>query len=362
MATMRKVNVDLGAAGYEIRVGSGLLERAGLWMKQAGYGGRTVIITDTNVRRLHAQLLEQGLKQAGFDVKVLTVTPGESQKTLASAGRLYGQLAKAYTERTTPVFALGGGVVGDLAGFVAATYLRGLPLVQVPTTLLAQVDSSVGGKTAVDLGEMKNMVGSFYQPRLVIADTDTLQTLPREEFVNGLAEVIKHAAIRSRSFFEFLEKNLHLALELNEKIVQAMVVDNVRIKAEVVAKDERETGLREVLNFGHTVGHAVEAVSGFKLRHGEAVAIGMVAGAKISSRLGFLAEQDAARLEDLIGRAGLPVRLPDVDKMAVVKAMRHDKKVRRDKVRFVVLRSLGHAFVSDDVDPEVVEEVLRGWV
>jgi 3-dehydroquinate synthase len=359
---MRKVNVDLGADSYEIRVGSCLLERAGLWMKQAGYGGRAVIITDANVRGLYAEPLERGLKQAGFDVTVLAVPAGESQKTLDNANRMYRQLARIYAERTTPVFALGGGVVGDLAGFVAATYLRGLPLVQVPTSLLAQVDSSVGGKTAVDLGEMKNMVGSFYQPRLVIADTDTLGTLPKAELVNGLAEVIKHAAIRSRPFFDFLEKNLPLVLQLDEKIVQAMVVDNVRIKAEVVGRDEKETGLREILNFGHTVGHAVEAVTGFSLRHGESVAIGMVAAAKLSSRLGFLAEEEAARLEDLIGQAGLPVRLPDINKLAVVEAMRHDKKVRRDRVRFVLLRSLGHAFVGDGVDPDVVEEVLRGWV
>jgi 3-dehydroquinate synthase len=362
MAAMRKVNVDLGPDSYEIRVGPSLLERAGLWMKQAGYGGKAAIITDTTVRDRYAEPLERGLKQAGFTVTVLAVPPGESRKNLESAAKLYGQLARAYAERTTPVFALGGGVVGDLAGFVAATYLRGLPLVQVPTTLLAQVDSSVGGKTAVDLGELKNMVGSFYQPRLVVADTDTLRTLPQEEYVNGLAEVIKHAAIRSRPFFEFLEKNLHLALELDEKIVQAMVVDNVRIKAEVVGKDERETGPREILNFGHTIGHAVEAVTGFSLRHGEAVAVGMVAAAKLSSRLGHMSEDDAARLEDLIGRAGLPTRLPDVNKLAVVEAMRHDKKVRRDKVRFVLLRSLGHAFVADGVEPGVVEEVLRGWI
>jgi 3-dehydroquinate synthase len=359
---MRKVNVDLGPHSYEIRVGSGLLERIGLWMKQEGYAGKAVIITDTNVRDRYAEPLERGLAQAGFAVTVLAVAPGEAQKTLDNANRLYTRLAGIYAERTTPVFALGGGVVGDLAGFVAATYLRGLPLVQVPTTLLAQVDSSVGGKTAVDLGEMKNMVGSFYQPRLVIADTDTLASLPKAEFVNGLAEVIKHAATRSRPFFEFLEKNLPLVLGLDGKILQATVVDNVRIKADVVGKDEKETGLREILNFGHTIGHAVEAVTGFKLRHGEAVAIGMVAAAKLSSRLGHLPEEDAARLEDLIGRAGLPVRLPDVNKLAIVEAMRHDKKVRRDRVRFVLLRSLGHAFVADEVNPDVVEEVLRGWV
>ncbi|MCJ7605236.1 MAG: 3-dehydroquinate synthase [Dehalococcoidales bacterium] len=361
MASMKKVHVELGDNSYEIRIGSGLLERAGLWMKEYGYTGKAVIITDATVRDLYAGKLEKGLKQAGFTVTVLTVPPGEEHKTLETAAKLYGDLARAYAERTSPVFALGGGVIGDLAGFVAATYMRGLPLVQVPTTLLAQVDSSVGGKTAVDYGEMKNMVGTFYQPKMVIADMETLQTLPEIELVNGMGEVIKHAAIRSELFFEFLEKNLPRIMNLDESVLQAMITDNVKIKADVVGKDERETGLREILNYGHTVGHAVETVTGFSLKHGHSIAIGMVAAARLSSRMGILGERDAARLEDLIARVGLPTHLPDINKLAVVEAMRHDKKVRADKIRFVLLRTIGHSFVADDVDPDVVEEVLRGW-
>lgn len=358
---MKKVRVELGDNSYEIRTGSGLLERAGLWMKERGYAGKAVIITDSTVHDLYAGQLERGLKQAGFDVTILTVPAGEEHKTLGTAGKIYGNLARAYAERTTPVFALGGGVIGDLAGFVAATYMRGLPLVQVPTTLLAQVDSSIGGKTAVDYDEMKNMVGTFYQPKMVIADLDTLQTLPEIEIINGMGEVIKHAAIRSGLFFEFLEKNLPRILKLDEGVLQAMITDNVKIKADIVSKDEQENGLREILNYGHTVGHAVETVTGFSLRHGHSIATGMVAAARLSSRMGILGERDAARLEDLIARAGLPTHLPDINKLAVVEAMRHDKKVRADKIRFVLLRSIGHAFLADDVDPDVVEEVLRGW-
>ncbi len=358
---MKKVDVGLGAASYEVRIGNGLLERTGLWMKELGYGGRAVIISDDTVYDLHAAPLRLGLVNAGFDVTDIVVPPGEAHKTLTTAETLYGELARATAERTTPVFALGGGVIGDLAGFVAATYLRGLPLVQVPTTLLAQVDSSVGGKTAVDYSGYKNMIGSFYQPRLVIADTDTLRTLPDIEYVNGLGEVIKHAAIRNALFFEFLEKNMPLILSRNEAILQAVVADNVRIKADVVGKDERETGLREILNYGHTIGHAVETVSEFRFKHGQAVALGMVAAARLSSRMGILPAGDVARLEDLLATAGLPVHFPDIDRRAVLEAMKMDKKVRLGRVRFVLLRALGHAFVSEDVDMALVEEVIRGW-
>lgn len=358
---MKKVDIDLGAAGYEVRIGSALLERAGFWMKELGYGGKAVIISDDTVYGLHAEPLRLGLINAGFDVTDIVVPPGEEHKTLETAETLYEELAGANTERTTPVFALGGGVIGDMAGFVAATYLRGLPLVQVPTTLLAQVDSSVGGKTAVDYGGYKNMIGSFYQPRLVIADTGTLRTLPDIEYVNGLGEVIKHAAIRSALFFEFLEKNMPLILSRDEDILQAVVADNVRIKADVVSKDERETGLREVLNYGHTIGHAMETVSEFRLKHGQAVALGMVAAARLSSRMGILPPADVARLEDLVAAAGLPVHFPDIDRRAVLEAMKRDKKVRLEKIRFVLLRSLGHAFMSEDVDMALVEEVIRGW-
>jgi len=358
---MKKLKVELGVNSYEVRVGSGLLARAGLWLKEKDFSGKSVIITDTTVKGLYSETLSKGLTNAGFDVTILDVQPGEEQKSLETAGGLYEGLTAAYAERTTPVLALGGGVIGDLAGFVAATYMRGVPLIQVPTTLLAQVDSSIGGKTAVDHGKLKNTIGVFYQPRMVIADIETLTTLPEDELTNGLAEVIKHAAIRSDDFFYYLDNNIEKAMEPDISALEDMVVESIRIKTEVVEKDEKEEGLRSILNYGHTIGHAIEAVSNFRLKHGQAVAIGMMAAAKISSRMEILDEDEVARLEDVIRRAGLPVTMPDLDIEAVMQATKSDKKVSQGKVRFVLLKSIGHAIISDEVDPALVREVLIDW-
>jgi 3-dehydroquinate synthase len=354
---MQKVAVNLGERSYEIRVGAGVLSRAGAWLKNAGFSGRAMVVTDDTVKKIYADVLRRSLEQARFNVTVLSVPAGEENKSLETAGRLYEELAGVRAERTTPVLALGGGVIGDLAGFVAATYLRGVPLVQVPTTLLAQVDSSIGGKTAVDRGGLKNMIGVFYQPKLVIADIDTLKTLPAVELSNGLAEVIKSAAIRDRDLFIFLEKNIDKAIKLQPEVLQNIVLRTAGIKAEIVAADEREAGPREVLNFGHTFGHAVESVSGFGLKHGQAVAVGMMAAARISRRLGILDASEATRLEKLIEAAGLPTRMPDLDRSKVLQAMMHDKKVRSDRVRFVLLNGIGKAFISDDIDAAIIEEV-----
>jgi len=360
MTSMKKVKVDLQKNSYEIHIGNGLMPQVGPWLKELGYSGRAVIITDTTVKALYADVLSRGLTDAGFNVSVLEIPPGEEQKTLEAAGGLYEKLTGAYAERMTPVIALGGGVVGDLAGFVAATYMRGVPLVQVPTTLLAQVDSSIGGKTAVDHGRLKNMIGAFYQPRIVVADVDTLKTLPEEEFASGMAEVIKHAAILSKDLFDYIEKNIEKARSLDTAVLEEIVSRNAQLKAKVVAKDEKESDLRAVLNFGHTVGHAVEAVSGFGLKHGQAVAIGMVAEAMISNRVGKLKEADVIRLKQVINKAGLPINVPALDINEVMTAMRHDKKVTGNKIRFVLLNAIGDAYITDDVSPSLVEEVLLG--
>jgi 3-dehydroquinate synthase len=361
---MTKVKVELGKNSYEMSIGTGLLPRVGLWLKERNFSGKAVIITDTTVGGLYAEALERGLASADFKVTVLEVPPGEEQKTLANAGRLYQRMAEAFAERTSPVLALGGGVIGDLAGFVAATYMRGVPLVQVPTTLLAMADSSIGGKTAVDHADLKNMVGAFYQPGLVVADLDTLKTLPREELCNGMAEIIKHAAIKDRGLLDFLEENMERAMRLDTAVLENILEKNVRIKASVVAADEKESDLRRILNFGHTVGHAVEAVTDFRIKHGQAVAIGMVAAAKISRRLDMLNEADAIKLEAVIGQAGLPVKLPALnrdEKERLLDLIRHDKKVRDDKIIFVLLKSLGNAVISDKVSVGLIGEVLFGW-
>jgi 3-dehydroquinate synthase len=364
MATMKKIKVDISGNSYEIRVGADILSRAGLWLKEKGLSGKAVIVTDTTVKGLYASSLEQGLTHAGFRATVLEVPAGEEQKSLETAGKLYHSLAEAYAERTTTILALGGGMVGDLAGFVAATYMRGVPLVQVPTTLLAQVDSSIGGKTGVDFGSLKNIIGAFYQPVLVVADMDTLKTLPEVELANGFVEAIKNAAVRNKDLFNYLEANMEKARELRPDVMENIVQEAARTKAEVVAKDEKETGLRAILNYGHTVGHAVEAISGFRVKHGQAVAIGMMAAAKISRRMGLLQENELVRLDEVIRRAGLSTKMPDLtreEKEKLLQVIKHDKKVRDGRLRFVLLKSIGNAFVSDEVEPGLIGEELFGW-
>ncbi len=355
---MRKVRVELGANSYKIYVGSGLLAQTGRWLKEGGFSGKLVIIADPTVKRLYGEALNQSLDSGGFSVTNLLVPEGEEQKSLETAGRLYQELTNSYAERTTPILALGGGVIGDLAGFVAATYQRGVPLIQLPTTLLAQVDSSIGGKVAVDHGRLKNMIGVFYQPRLVIADTDALRTIPPGELANGLAEVIKSAAIRNKEFFAFLEENIERIKSLDEAALEEIVFQSAKIKAEIVEKDEKDLGLRSILNYGHTIGHAVESASDFEVAHGGAVAIGMLAAARISSEMGILAESELIRLRRVVENAGLPTEMPNLEAERLIQAMKHDKKVSRDKIRFVLLKAIGSAFITDEVSPSLVEKVL----
>jgi len=355
---MRKVKVRLGSNSYDICIGSGILTQVGHQLKEIGFSDKLVIITDSTVKRLYGDALKQSLIGEGFKVIIFEVPEGEEQKSLETAGRLYNELTDFYAERTTPILALGGGVIGDLTGFVAATYLRGLPLVQIPTTLLAQVDSSVGGKVAVDHGQLKNKIGAFYQPRLVVSDINVLRTLPASELANGLAEVIKSAVIRDKNFFAFLEKNLDRIKSLDEKALEEVVFQSVKIKAEIVEKDERDLGLRSILNYGHTVGHAIESASDFKVGHGEAVALGMLAAGRISNKIGILDINELVRLKSVIERAGLSTEMPNLEVEKVVQAMKHDKKVLRDKIRFVLLKSIGSVFITDEVSPSLIEQVL----
>jgi len=355
---MKKIRVNLGKDSYEVWIGAGLLQLTGRLLKEKGFEGKLVIVTDPGVKGLHGESLSKALAKDGFKVTTLVVPSGEDQKSLDNAVRLYEQLTDAYAERSTPIVALGGGVIGDLTGFVAATYLRGVPFVQLPTTLLAQVDSSVGGKVAVDHERLKNKIGAFHQPRLVIADTDTLKTLPKAELANGLAEAIKTAAVRGKEFFVYLEQNVEKLRALDISALEEAVYQCVSIKAEIVEKDERDAGLRNILNFGHTIGHAIESVSHFGVRHGEAVAVGMVATARISNRMGLLSYSEVDRLITLVEKAGLPARMPDLDTSAILKAMRHDKKVESGQVRFVLLKEIGDVIVSDEVSPVLVAEVL----
>jgi 3-dehydroquinate synthase len=357
---MRKVKVALRDCSYEIHIGAGLLGQAGNMLQESQLQHRAIIITNPVVRGLYGGLVEGVLNATGFTVNVLEVADGEEHKSLEIAGQLYTTLAGLYTERTTPIFALGGGVIGDLAGFVAATYMRGLPLVHLPTTLLAQVDSSIGGKTAVNHGRLKNMVGAFYQPSLVISDTATLQTLPDKEFTNGLAEVIKSAVIGSGQFFAFIEANLEKIRARDNKMLDEVVFRCASIKADVVSKDELDSDYRNILNFGHTIGHGIETASNFNVGHGAAIAIGMLTAAAISNRLGILEEKDMERLKDVIEGTGLPTEVAGCKVAEIIEAIKHDKKVVNGKAKFILPRKMGEVLISEDVDISLVEKILGG--
>jgi 3-dehydroquinate synthase len=360
---MRTVTVPLGERSYSILIGSRLLAQLGSECQKLTLGQRCAIITDTNVARRYAQHALRSLTAAGFEPLLVKIRAGERTKRMQVVERCYEQLAKHRLERKSFLVALGGGVVGDLAGFVAASYLRGIDFVQVPTTLLAQVDSSVGGKVGVNLKAGKNLVGAFHQPRLVLCDVDTLATLPQRELRAGLAEVIKYGIIYDRAFFERLERDLPELLKLESEIVADVVARCCEIKADVVGKDERESGVRAILNFGHTVGHALEAISGYgKYLHGEAISIGQVAAAWLSTAFTGLPATEATRIEDAFRKAGLPtrVRLKQPDLVRLARAMQMDKKVSDGDVRFVLAKNIGQVVWGQKVAVEDVIKALHG--
>ena len=353
------VFVDLGPRSYDIRVGRGILASFGAEMHELFGAGRTVaVITDSNVGPLYAERTTASLREAGLDVRsVITVPAGEASKCLRVAEDICGQLAAAGINRKSIIVALGGGVIGDLAGFCAAVFQRGLPFVQIPTTVLAQVDSSVGGKTGVNLAIAKNSVGSFHQPRLVIADTATLDTLPRREWNEGFAEIVKHAGIRDGAMLDAIEEIAH-----GQGDMAALITRNIAIKACIVEQDEFETkGLRALLNFGHTIGHAIEAAASYgSMLHGEAISMGLVAALGLSTRLSTLDQRDAARMIALLRRFELPVKLPEgMSTDDLIRSLKHDKKFEDGQVRFVLLRSAGDAFVSHDVTLKDIESAIE---
>jgi 3-dehydroquinate synthase len=352
---VRTVNVSLGHRSYEIGIGPGLLRHLGKHCATLFPRGRCAILCDATVAKLYAAPARDSLTAAGFDPIVITFPAGETAKSLASVQRCYDQLAAHRLERKAFIVALGGGVTGDLAGFVAATYLRGLAFVQVPTTLLAQVDSSVGGKVGVNLKAGKNLVGSFHQPRLVLCDLDVLKTLPDREFRAGLAEVIKYGIIYDAAFFAELERDLPKILRRDAAVLTCVIARCCEIKAEVVSQDETESGLRAILNYGHTIGHGLEAISSYgKYLHGEAISIGQIAATDLSvQQLGF-PSADAARVRALFERAGLPVtvKLTRSQRTRLFAAMRLDKKVSGGEIKFVLAQRIGkvvwHQNVADD--------------
>jgi 3-dehydroquinate synthase len=358
---MHHVQVPLGSRSYNIKVGSGLLPRLGVECAALKLGQRCAVITDANAGKHYAKAAVESLAKSGFQTVVVTIPAGEKSKRLAMVESCHDQLASHRLERKSFIVALGGGVVGDLAGFVAATYLRGIPFVQVPTTLLAQVDSSVGGKTGVNLRAGKNLVGAFYQPRLVLCDLDTFSTLPRREFISGLAEVIKYGIIYDAILFAQLERNLPKLLARDPAALAAVVARCCEIKAEVVGQDETESGLRAILNFGHTVGHAIENSSGYgKFLHGEAIAIGQTVAAKLSQQVLGLPSGDVMRIQKLFVRAGLPVKikLNPPRRKKLFAAMLLDKKVSGGEVKFVLASKLGRVKFGCKVPADLITQAM----
>ena len=357
---MGSFRVELGADAHPVHVGAGLLERVGELARAAGLRpGRAALVTDANVARLYAARAHRALAAAGFDAITIEVAAGEASKSLATLEQVYDRLVAAALDRSSAVFALGGGVVGDLAGFAAATYLRGLAVVQIPTTMTAQVDSALGGKTGVNHRTAKNLIGAFHQPRLIVADVATLASLPEREFREGLAEVIKYGAIMDAPMVAALEAAMPAILSREPAALERIVDQSLRHKAAVVARDEREGGLRKILNFGHTIGHALEASSGYgSYFHGEAIAIGMVAAAGLSRAYAGLSADEANRLTRLIEAAGLPTRMPAGWRGAdFERALKLDKKRTGEGLEFVLIDRLGHALTRKLGFDEIVAQV-----
>lgn len=357
------VHVDLGSRSYQVWVGPGLLDDLGERAAEQFHGRqRAALITDSNVAPLYASTALASLRLAGIEAALITVPAGEASKSLSSAEAVLSDMARAGLDRKSFVIALGGGVIGDLAGFCAAIYQRGIPYIQMPTTILSQVDSSVGGKTGVNLPEAKNMVGAFHQPALVLADTRTLDTLTKVEWNEGFAEIIKHAAIRDATLFPLIEE-----VARGEGDLPELIRRNIAIKAQIVEEDEFETkGLRALLNFGHTLGHAIEAAAGYGgYLHGEAISLGLRAAARLSVSHSTLTADEASQIERTLALFRLPLTLPDQPEFAtdeLIKIARSDKKFDQGSIRFVLLRTLGDAFVSHDVtepDLRAVLDLLR---
>ncbi len=355
-----EIDVDTKIAPcYRVHIDTNLLERIGPAVRQAAPAPVCGLVTDRHVARYYLRGVRQSLAQAGYRVAEFIFPPGERYKKLATVAQAYDALLAARLERTSPILALGGGVVGDLAGFVAATLLRGLPLIQIPTTLLAAVDASVGGKVGVDHTRGKNLIGAFHQPRAVFADVAVLASLPEVELQCGLAECVKHAVIRDQALFEFIADHLPAILRRDPPTLLELIARNVRIKAAVVTEDPFEQGVRALLNFGHTFGHALETVGGYgELRHGQAVALGMVAAARLAVSRRLFPAADAGRLQILLKRIGLPICQRRLDISAVLAAMQTDKKIHRGALRFILPVALGRAEIFADVTAAEIRAAL----
>jgi len=365
---MPKIKVDLNERSYEIFVGTEILPDLGKLIATEEWGKEIFIITDPLVNDLYGDALRKGMK--ALNVRSIEIPRGERYKNLKVASKIYDQLAKQSAPRDSLIIAFGGGVIGDLAGFAAATYMRGINYIQVPTTLLAQVDAAIGGKTGVNHAKGKNLIGSFYQPKQVFIDIQTLTTLPARELRTGLAEVVKYGVMEDADFFKFLEANSHhlntKAFEAPDtlraalKVWQIIVTESAKIKARVVEKDETESGHRMVLNLGHTIGHAIETLTKYKeYNHGEAVAMGLVAAAKIASRMKMIGDEAVNRIKSLLEKLGLPTEIEGLAANKIYKTLMIDKKVRSGKLLFVLPEKIGKVVIKNNVSPKLIKQVLK---
>ncbi len=357
---MEKIKVELGENSYEIFIGENLFDDAAKFINSPNFSKKVMVVTDENIFNIYGEKLRKifSIYDTNFEMKILPA--GETSKTLEKAEKLYTCAIESRLDRKSVIVAIGGGVVGDLAGFVAATYLRGVNFVQVPTTLLAQVDSSVGGKTAVNHKLGKNLIGAFYQPKAVFIDIATLKTLPPREIRTGLGEVVKYGVISDADFFSYLEKNIEGILSGNVEILKQIIKRSCEIKAEVVSRDEKESGLRRILNFGHTIAHAVEEETHYtKYNHGEAVAIGMIGAALISQKLNYVDAEKVQRLKNLIERFGMYTHCDGCTVEGIYKALFRDKKTVGGKINWVLMKDFGNVEITAEVPENIIKEALK---
>ena len=355
------ISTKLDQHSYPIYVGNNILKKHHLILPYVAQN-KVAIVTNTTVAPLYLSGLTDTLEKNGINSIPVILSDGEEYKNWKTLNQIYDSLLINQCERNTTIIALGGGVIGDIGGFAAATYMRGVPLIQIPTTLLAQVDSSMGGKTGINHDLGKNLIGAFYQPRMVLADSTTLDTLPRREFISGIAEIIKYGLIRDRVFFEWLEKNMTRLLAKEYKILDEAIERSCKNKVEVVADDEREHGVRAILNLGHTFGHAIENAMGYGTwLHGEAVAAGTVLAAKLSERMNLIGHTEVERIKELFLLAGLPIIVPGLDTEKYLNLMARDKKVEKGNIHFVLLKGIGEATVCSDVPIEILTKTLNEY-
>ncbi|OIP59905.1 MAG: 3-dehydroquinate synthase [Nitrospirae bacterium CG_4_10_14_0_8_um_filter_41_23] len=358
---MEKIRVELAERSYDIAIGSNVLEGVGDNLKSFGLSPKIALVSNPTVFSLYGERVSVSVKKAGFDILTVIIPDGEEYKDLLWVQHIYNELLKAKLDRSSALIALGGGVIGDITGFAASTYMRGISYIQMPTTLLAQVDSSVGGKTGVNHKLGKNMIGVFWQPRLVWIDVGTLKTLPKRELLAGIAEVIKYGIIHDKELFDFLEVNRDKILNLDRGALTHVIKRSCEIKAEVVSKDERESGLRAILNYGHTIGHAIETVTKYKrFLHGEALAIGIYLEARLSQMLNFIKRDQVFKIKNLIDSYGLPSEMPaDIDINSILSSIQLDKKVVAGELKFILPEKIGSVRIYKGMTEKEIRQVLQ---